>query len=685
MQQQKEYIPIVLIDDKIKQQRIETEFTEEKLPLIESVIKTSKTSTHLLNSRTSSNKYIIPTGIKPIVFPNILQKTKEDMIKLRKYQLAQLHFDGDQHQNAAILKTENRPKKTERDKSSQKMYTQVTKNSYNKPIITELTTLARDNYSASPRSDSFKFRSLSPEIESQLWQVNNKVNRINKAYEIQKEIHHLERFKTQWKTDVIQQNLSQKIVQVGLNTKKGLRPIFILIYLPHQNIHLRSSQTEVKSITNEVELSVFPYFVPVYEKIINEKEIQENYKEWFSYFLDILHYRSYIPSAKTFTLDSIEISALTQIPQYEKFLYIQLQGQFDFWSIMKSKLNLSGEFQVDKYPKLATKLLDLRSKDEVSRFFCKRENLLPFYFRQVQMGSQTSIPSQYYIEIENNIREPDDEMFEQSIIQMNEKEQDTYLKVLQQYIHSNKSKYSKKLKNLEENMRLRLKKIKAMRRQSIQVRLKTKHFLRPQEEEHFERKLLYEDEKSIEEIQEDAYDHILPQNTHIFKKKSKQITSVEDPFQSFSAKDNQKFKEILQLINVEKIVLEKNLSRQDVYHYLSLFKALMDSDTPQRIKDVKYPTLFISLDQLRRGVPFIALYKNKVNTKKLAEVYSRKYNYCEFMEFLDIFTTDYKVTEQELQEVEQEIIYSQQKPNQGTSSVLQKQASVILGTENQKK
>lgn len=100
-------------------------------------------------------------------------------------------------------------------------------------------------------------------------------------------------------------------MQVGLNTKKGLRPIFILIFLPHQNIHLRSSQTEVKSITNEVELSVFPYFVPVYEKIINEKEIHENYKEWFSYFLDILHYRSYIPSAKTFTLDSIEISALT--------------------------------------------------------------------------------------------------------------------------------------------------------------------------------------------------------------------------------------------------------------------------------------------------------------------------------------------------------------------------------------
>lgn len=37
-----------------------------------------------------------------------------------------------------------------------------------------------------------------------------------------------------------------------------------------------------------------------------------------------------------------------------------------------------------------------------------------------------------------------------------------------------------------------------------------------------------------------------------------------------------------------------------------------------------------------------------MNTKKLAEVYSRKYNYCEFMEFLDIFTTDYKVTEEEL-------------------------------------
>ncbi|CAK66026.1 unnamed protein product (macronuclear) [Paramecium tetraurelia] len=660
MQQQKEYIPIVLIEDKIKQQKFETEFTEEKLPLIESVIQTNKISTQIINSRTSPIKNIIPNGLKPIVFPNILQKTKDDMIKLRKHQLAQLNFENDQPPITMNIKT-TRPRKTERDKSTQKMYTQASKNSCNKPIITELTTLARDNYSASPRSDSFKFRSLSPDIESQLWQVNNKINRINKAYEIKKEIHHLERFKTQWKIDVVQQTLQQKIVQVGLNTKKGLRSIFILIYLPHSNIHLRSSQTEAKQITNEVELSVFPYFTPVYEKIINEKEISENYKEWFSYFLDILHYKSYIPKARTFTLDGIEISALNQIPTYEKFLYIQLQGQFDFWSIMKQQLSLSGEFQVDKYPKLAIKLLDLRNKEEVRRFFSKRENLLPFYFRQLQVGSQTSIPSQYYIEIENNIREPDEEMFEQSIIQMNEKEQDTYLKVLQQYIHSNKSKYSNKLKNLEENMRQRLKKIKAMRRQSIHIKLKTKKFIRPEEEEHFERKLLYEDEKSIEEIKEDAYDHIFPQNTHIFKKKSKQITSVDDPFESLRAKDNQKFREILQLINVEKIVLEKNLSRQDVYHYLSLFKALMDSDAPQKIKDVNYPTLFISLDQLRRGVPFIALYKNKVNTKKLAEVYSRKYNYCEFMEFLDIFTTDYKVTEEELQEVEQEIIYSQSK------------------------
>lgn len=86
------------------------------------------------------------------------------MIKLRKYQLAQLHEEVEIP--SYKLKTESKLKKTDRDKSTLKMHTQVSKNSYIKPIITELTSLARDNYSTSPRSDSFKFRSLSPEVEA---------------------------------------------------------------------------------------------------------------------------------------------------------------------------------------------------------------------------------------------------------------------------------------------------------------------------------------------------------------------------------------------------------------------------------------------------------------------------------------------------------------------------------------
>lgn len=43
------------------------------------------------------------------------------MIKLRKYQLAQLHEDGEI--TLTKLKTESKLKKTERDKSSLKMHT----------------------------------------------------------------------------------------------------------------------------------------------------------------------------------------------------------------------------------------------------------------------------------------------------------------------------------------------------------------------------------------------------------------------------------------------------------------------------------------------------------------------------------------------------------------------------------
>ncbi|CAD8152906.1 unnamed protein product [Paramecium pentaurelia] len=652
MQTLKEYVPIVLIKDQISKRDSNLEANEEKIHFKEQETKSPKISFHINSSRSTSIQNTIPNFLKATVFPNILSRTKLDIIRYRHSQQIQLDPDNLTTHRECKLQQEIKTRQKEKDKSNSKMHTQFTKGPSQKPIITQLTTLIKDNFSISERTSSFKFRSLSPEIEGQVWQKNNKVNRINKAYEIQKKIHHLERFKTYWKTDEIQQILQQKIVQIGVNTKKGLKQIFILIFLPHQCVNLKSSQIEAKQITNNLELSIFPFFIPIYEKIINDKELIDNFRQWISYFLDILHFRNQMKYTKVFTLDSIEITQLNQLPQYDKFLYIQLQGQFDLWIQLKQQLNLSGEFQLDKYPKLAIKLLDLKCKEDISRFFKKRENLLPFYFRQQQHESQTTIPSQYLIEVENDLREPDEQMFEQSIIQMNEQEQDTYLKLLQQYIQSNKSKYSNKLKNLEEMMRQRLEKIKAMKRYSIQIKLQAKKYLGFKEEEIFEQKLMQENEQTIQEIQEEAFDEIMPQNTHIFKKKQKQNLSIEDPFQSFQNKDNEKFKEIIQLINIEKIILEKNLSRQDIYYYLSLFKALMDSDTTKRIKDVKYPTLFISVDQLKRGIAFIALYKNTVNTKKLAEVYNRKYQYCEFMEFLDIFTTEYRVTDEELKDIE---------------------------------
>jgi hypothetical protein len=88
-----------------------------------------------------------------------------------------------------------------------------------------------------------------------------------------------------------------------------------------------------------------------------------------------------------------------------------------------------------------------------------------------------------------------------------------------------------------------------------------------------------------------------------------------------------------------------------VITYLSIFKSLMDSDMlpPIRTKaqqsllyqsptsPAEVPILYISLKQLRRALPYLALYKPTVNTKKLNEIFDRRYKYVGFMDFLDIF------------------------------------------------
>ncbi|CAD8062814.1 unnamed protein product [Paramecium sonneborni] len=661
MQSLKEYIPIVLIKDQISKREFNLQGIEEKIPLNEYENKSPKISFHINSSRSNSIQKTIPSIIKTTVFPNILQQTKLAIIRYRQSQQLYLDPDSLPIQKESNGKIEKKIRNLKQNKSSSKIHAQSTKHSTQKPIITQITTLIKDNISIQ-RKNSIKLRSHSPEIELQVWQMNSKLRKINKANETQKEIHYFDRSKICWKTDEIQQILQQKYLQTYNNIIKGLNKIFILIYLPNQDLYMKNSQIQTKLIINNLELNVFPFFIPIYEKIINDKELNDNFREWVSYFLNILHLQNHMNYVKAFTLDGVEINQLNQISIYDRLLYIQLQGQFDIWNILRQQLNLQGQFQLNKYPKLAIKLLDLKQKDEILKFFKKRENLVPFYFQQQQQQqSSTSFKSQYLIELENDLRLPDEDMFEQSIIQMNEQEQDTYLKLLQHYIKSNKTKYSSKLKSLEEMMRSRLEKIKAMKRYSIQVKLQSKKQLEYQEKVNFERKLIQENEKSIQEIQEEVFDEIMPQNTHIFKKKQKQIQSIEDPFQSFSNKDNKKFKEITQLINIEKIVLEKNLSRQDIYYYLSLFKALMDSDSTRRIKDINYPTLFISVEQLKRGIAFIALYKNIVNTKKLAEVYNREYQYCEFMEFLDIFTIQDKIKEEELKNIEMNADDSQEK------------------------
>lgn len=60
-------------------------------------------------------------------------------------------------------------------------------------------------------------------------------------------------------------------------------------------------------------------------------------------------------------------------------------------------------------------------------------------------------------------------------------------------------------------------------------------------------------------------------------------------------------------------------------HYLSLFKALMDSDNLNYFttSQLDYPSLYISREQLKKSLPYIILYKNQVNTGKLNEIYER--------------------------------------------------------------
>lgn len=47
----------------------------------------------------------------------------------------------------------------------------------------------------------------------------------------------------------------------------------------------------------------------------------------------------------------------------------------------------------------------------------------------------------------------------------------------------------------------------------------------------------------------------------VFNRKRKISNKIESPFISFSRKDNKKYGEIVKLINLEKIVLEKKIIR----------------------------------------------------------------------------------------------------------------------------
>ena len=54
---------------------------------------------------------------------------------------------------------------------------------------------------------------------------------------------------------------------------------------------------------------------------------------------------------------------------------------------------------------------------------------------------------------------------------------------------------------------------------------------------------------------------------------------------------------------------------------------------------MKMPKLYISLHQLRRALPYLALYGKKINTRKLNDIFtSTQFKYLSFLDFLDIFS-----------------------------------------------
>ncbi|CAD8094947.1 unnamed protein product [Paramecium primaurelia] len=655
----KEYLPIVFTDLQISTKIQPGDYyIEEKLPIIKQshhstsqpklskVISPSKTQQEILNYQ---------NNIKKIVFPNILQRTKQDIKKYRKHQLSLVSDEISTSQ--PIIELEHKKVSKTNSQSPLKLHSQQQSYISNYPIRTDLSSLILDNNLESYSNDSIiKFRKLSPTFHETSWQKIDKVNRINLAHEVQKEIHHLERFNTYWKPDMINQFLQLKIVQQGVNFKRGNKRIFILMYLPHQTLVLKSSQVEVKNSPLSLQLNSLVYFVPLYEKINNFSELTDNYNIWSKHFLDLLHYKQHINTVKFYFLDGKELQTLNQIPSYEKFIYCNLHGEFDIWNKIGQTLNLGGKFQLDKYVKLATKMVDLRSKDDIIKFFGKRDNFLPFYtmaYNQIEESVKSPILQQIEtIQQDADDEQLNDEVIDQSIFQMNKNQQKAYLKTIQYHIQQNKTKYSENLANEEAGMRQRKQNIKIIRRKSIEIQLKgQQQMLDPNEEAHIERKLLHENTQSIDEIKEDAADKVDVFKSAIYKKLPKKIELTNDPFQNFSSKDNKKFKEIMKLINIEQIVLEKKINRQDVMHYLSLFKALMDSDNLNYFttSQLDYPSLYISREQLKKSLPYIILYKNQVNTGKLNEIYERQYNYVEFLDFLDIFTTEYIVSDKELE------------------------------------
>ncbi|CAD8205665.1 unnamed protein product [Paramecium pentaurelia] len=655
----KEYLPVVFTDLQISTKiQFNDFYTEEKLPILkQSHHSTSQPKISKVTSPSKTQQEILnyQKNIKKIVFPNILQRTKEDIKKYRKHQLSLISDEISISQ--PIIEFEHKKVNKTNSKSPLKLHSQQPSYISNQPIRTDLSSLIFDNNFESYSNDSIlKFHKLSPTFNETSWQKVDKVNRINLAHEVQKEIHHLERFNTYWKPDMINQFLQLKIVQKGVNFKRGNKRIFILMYLPHQTLVLKSSQVEVKNSSVSLQLNSLVYFTPIYEKISNISELADNYNIWAKHFLDLLHYKQHINTVKFYFLDGKELQTLNQIPTYEKFIYCNLHGEFDLWNRVGQTLNLGGQFQLDKYVKLATKMVDLRSKDDIIKFFGKRDNFLPYYsmgYNQNEEDVKSPILQQIEtIQQDGDDEQLNDEVIDQSIFQMNKNQQKTYLKTIQYFIQQNKSKYSVHLTNQEAGMRQRKENIKGIRRKSIENKIKgQKQMLDPNEEAHIERKLLNESTQSIEEIKEDAVDKVDVFKNPIYKKLPKKMELTNDPFSSFTSKDNKKFKEIMKLINIEQIVLEKKVNRQDIMHYLSLFKALMDSDNQNyfTIAQLDYPSLYISREQLQKSLPYIVLYKNQLNTAKLNEIYERQYNYVEFLEFLDIFTTEYIVSDKELE------------------------------------